>query len=187
VSGKPREIVSAELVQYATPSADPAEAVGDVEISTNEPWDSGRLVLLLVDQSNMRSEARGVLDAAARWVRSLGPKDRVGLFTFPVTGVRIDFTTDHEKVAAMLGRIVVQLALSGPARGAQVDLDVTPLGATTPVLQQTAPIVQTTGGQTVAHQTLKASRLAPGRYTLRAKIAGSGTSFARTFRVRATQ
>jgi hypothetical protein len=80
-------------------------------------------------------------------------------------------------------QIVVQLALSGAARDTQVDVDVTPLGGTTPRLHRVAPIVQTTGGQTVAHDTLPASELPPGRYTLSAKI--GGTVFSRTFRVRA--
>jgi hypothetical protein len=81
--------------------------------------------------------------------------------------------------------IVVQLALSGPARGTTVDVDLTPLGGTAPVLQLAVPIVQTTGGQTVAHQTLKAAQLPPGRYTLSARI--GGTTFSRTFRVRTPQ
>jgi VWFA-related protein len=104
VGGKPREIVSAELVEYAPPAADAPP--GDVEITTNEPLDAGRTVLMLVDQGTLRPEARFVVDGARRWVLSLGPKDRVGLMTFPLVGPRVDFTTDHGKVADVLAGIV---------------------------------------------------------------------------------
>jgi VWFA-related protein len=104
VGGKSREIVSAELVEFAAPSADAPP--DDVEITTNEPMNTGRVVLLIVDQNSLRPETRGVIQAAQRWVLSLGPKDRVGLITFPQSGPRVDFTTDHAKVADVLGKVV---------------------------------------------------------------------------------
>jgi VWFA-related protein len=104
VGGKSREIVSAELVEFATASADAPP--DDVEITTNEPMSAGRIVLLIVDQNSLRPETRGVLVAAQRWVQSLGPKDRVGLITFPQSGPRVDFTTDHAMVAEVLGKVV---------------------------------------------------------------------------------
>jgi VWFA-related protein len=104
VGGKTREIVSAELVEFTPPAKDAPPA--DAEITTNEPFNSGRIVLLMVDQNSLRSENRGVLDAAQRWVQSLGAKDRVGLITFPQSGPRVDFTTDHVKVADVLAKVV---------------------------------------------------------------------------------
>jgi VWFA-related protein len=104
VGGKAREIVSAELVEYATAVADAPP--GDVEITTNEPIDTARTVVMIVDQASLRPEARYVLAAARRWVLSLGPTDRVALMTFPISGPRVDFTTDHTKVADVLATIV---------------------------------------------------------------------------------
>jgi VWFA-related protein len=104
VGGKPREIVSTALVEFEAPSKDAPPA--DVEITTNEPINAGRIVLLMVDQNSLRSENRGVLDAAQRWIQSLGAKDRVGLITFPQSGPRVDFTTDHVKVADVLAKVV---------------------------------------------------------------------------------
>jgi hypothetical protein len=113
VDGKPREIVSAELVEYAKrETAAAAGAPGgaaappaDFEITTNAPTDRGRLVILIVDQESLTSESRPVLDAAQRWVLGLGPQDRVGLITFPNVGPRVDLSTDHAKVADALKRV----------------------------------------------------------------------------------
>jgi VWFA-related protein len=105
VGGQRREIVSAELVEYTPPSPD-APGGGDVEITTNDPLERGRTVLLMVDQVGLRPESRGVIEAAQRWVRSLGPQDRVGLVVFPRGGARIEFTTDHERIADALSRVV---------------------------------------------------------------------------------
>jgi VWFA-related protein len=110
IGGKAREIVSADYVDFgrAVPEAEP---VADAEISTNAPADTGRQIVLIVDQSSLRSEAAGVIEAAKRWVLSLPRRDRVGLITYPATGPRIDPTTDHARVAD----IVTRLTSSGTA------------------------------------------------------------------------
>lgn len=112
VDGKPREIVSAELVEYAKREADAASgasaataAPADAEITTNAPTDRGRLVIVIVDQESLTSESRPVLDAAQRWVLALGPQDRVGLITFPNVGPRVDLSTDHARVAEALKKV----------------------------------------------------------------------------------
>jgi VWFA-related protein len=105
VGGKRREVVSVDLVEYAMPSAE-APPSDDLDITTNEPDESGRTILLLVDQSSLRPEARGIIAAARRWVESLGPKDRVGLIGFPRGAARLDLTTDHARIAAGLDAMV---------------------------------------------------------------------------------
>lgn len=104
IGGKAREIVSVEFVDFgrAVPEAEP---VADAEITTNTPAEVGRQILLIVDQASLRSEAAGVIEAAKRWVLSLGRRDRVGLITYPATGPRIDPTTDHARVADMVTRL----------------------------------------------------------------------------------
>lgn len=107
IAGKPREVVSVDMVDYTTPAA-PAGAEAppaELEISTNEPKDNGRVILLLVDQASLRTESRTVVNAAREWVMSLGPKDLVGLMTFPLPGPHLEFTKDHAKLADMLTRV----------------------------------------------------------------------------------
>jgi hypothetical protein len=53
-------------------------------------------------------------------------------------------------------------------------------------VRRTGRIAQTTGGTTVAQETLPASMLPPGRYTLTAKIGSGGASLSRTFTVSAS-
>jgi VWFA-related protein len=60
---------------------------------------SGRAILILVDQGNIRSGmARGVMRSAVKFVDGLQPADRVAVVAIPGPGVLVDFTTEHEKV-----------------------------------------------------------------------------------------
>ena len=86
IGGKPRDVVSADLVEYAPPSSDASTAAADPEITTNEPKENGRIVLLIIDQASLASDARAVIDSARRWVLSMPAKDLIGLLTFPVAG-----------------------------------------------------------------------------------------------------
>src|SRR5688572_23567328 len=106
IGGKPREIVSVDLVEYAPPSSEAETAAGDLEITTNDPKEVGRVILLVIDQASLASDARTVIESAQKWVRSMPPKDLIGLLTFPAPGPSVDFTADHAKVAEALGKVV---------------------------------------------------------------------------------
>ncbi|MEO5818996.1 MAG: VWA domain-containing protein [Vicinamibacteraceae bacterium] len=108
ISGKPREVLSADLVEYGTASKDtsPDAAPPDLEITTNEPKENGRVILLVIDQASLGSETRSVIDSAKRWALALGPKDLLGLLTYPVPGPSVDFTADHSKIADALSKVV---------------------------------------------------------------------------------
>jgi len=67
IGGKPREIVSAELVQYSPPSTDAETAASDPEITTNEPKENGRVILLVIDQGGLGSDTKSVMDSARFW------------------------------------------------------------------------------------------------------------------------
>ena len=84
--------------------------------------------------------------------------------------------------------VTAQLALSGAIadKKPQVVFEVARVGSTAPLVRRTGRIAQTTGGTTVAQETLPASMLPPGRYTLSAKIGTGGASLSRTFTVSAS-
>jgi len=95
IAGRAREVVSAEFVEYAVGAR--VEAPANVDITTNAATPS-RTVLVVVDQSSLRLESRGVLEGAKRWLATLAPSDRLGLVGLPPPGPVVDFTTDHAKV-----------------------------------------------------------------------------------------
>jgi len=106
IGGKPRDVVSADLVEYAPPSSEGSTEAADPEITTNEPKENGRIVLLIIDQASLASDARAVIDSARRWVLAMPAKDLIGLLTFPSPGPSVDFTADHAKVAEALTHVV---------------------------------------------------------------------------------
>ena len=67
----------------------------------------GRLIVLLVDQGNIRTgAARAVMNSAKKFVDTLTPEDRVAVISVPGPGELVDFTTNHDKVREALLRIV---------------------------------------------------------------------------------
>ena len=115
IDGKPRRVVSADLVEYApgTPADEaPSSSVGpkatfssnDSPVAAAAP---GRLVFLAVDQGSFRPMAgRAATDAASRFLDRLQPQDRVGLIVFPTPGPTIAPSTDRTAVRQALDKIV---------------------------------------------------------------------------------
>jgi VWFA-related protein len=106
IGGKPREIVSAELVEYEKTAAVGAAPRVDPDISTNVQASGARHILIVVDQQSMASETRGGFDTVTKWIATLGAADRVGLVVLPAPGPRVEFTTDRAAIAAALGKVV---------------------------------------------------------------------------------
>ena len=114
VDGDKRQVVSAEYVR----SVDPMRVIGAPRKVASAPDDtffssnakgapSGRLVLLLIDQGNIRTgAARAVMNSAKKFVDTLTPEDKVAVVAVPGPGELVDFTTDHDKVREALLRIV---------------------------------------------------------------------------------
>ena len=109
VDGEPRRIVSADFVsQSAASGVAPSEQYG-----TNEGAAGGRLIMIVVDQGNIRQgSGQSLVKAAERLLRDLGPGDRVGLAAIP-GGRFVNFTSHVELVRQSLG----QLAGAAPSFG----------------------------------------------------------------------
>lgn len=112
VDGNPRRVTSVSFVQDAPlpagkmPEAAPATGGATALFSSNEGSQSGRLILLLIDEDNIRSGGgRAAIESARQFVDRLQPADRVGVLAFP-TGPRVEMSADHDAVRAALGRIV---------------------------------------------------------------------------------
>jgi len=113
IDGDRRQVSTVEYVR----SADPLRVIGaprkvDVPDETFSSSNakgapSGRLIVLLIDQGNIRTgAARSSMNSAKKFVDTLTPEDRVSVIAIPSPGELVDFTTDHDKVRESLLRVV---------------------------------------------------------------------------------
>lgn len=113
VDGRPRRVVSAEYVSLVDAAAgpEPREAPPSYFSSNVAAQQRGRLILLLIDQGNIRvGAARSIMTSALRFIDRLSPLDRIAVAAVPTPGVMVDFTTDHAKAREGLLRVAGQLA-----------------------------------------------------------------------------
>jgi VWFA-related protein len=104
VDGKPRAIDAFELI--AVRSNEGAAAGKLPDVSTNDVADPGRMILLVIDRSNLRvGDGRAALDGMKGLVANLSPRDRLGLVSLPGGGPIVQPTTDHQAVLTALGRV----------------------------------------------------------------------------------
>lgn len=113
IDGDTRQVSSVEYVRSADPLrtiGPPAKiAVPDETFSSSNAKGAprGRLIVLLIDQGNIRTgSARHVMNGAKKFVDTLTPEDRVAVIAVPGPGELVDFTTNHDRVRESLLRIV---------------------------------------------------------------------------------
>ena len=113
IDGQRRQVSTVEYVR----SVDPLRTIGAPHkvVVSDETFSSsnakgaprGRLIVLLVDQGNIRTgAARAAMNSARKFVDTLTPEDRVAVMAVPGPGELVDFTTNHDKVRESLLRIV---------------------------------------------------------------------------------
>jgi VWFA-related protein len=113
VDGDVRKVATAEYVRLVDPfrivgaPRKVAAPVDETFFSSNQKGaPSGRLILILVDQGNIRTgSARSSMMSAKKFVDSLEPEDRVAVVSVPSPGELVDFTVDHDKVREALLRV----------------------------------------------------------------------------------
>jgi VWFA-related protein len=109
VDGNPRRVVSAEWVPLSMPATDSKGPPPPDGYSTNESSTAGRLIVIAVDQPNIRfGGARAINQAANAFIDRLAPSDRVAVAGFGVGAPSTTFTADRERVKRAIGRMVGQ-------------------------------------------------------------------------------
>src|SRR5687768_4077349 len=104
VDGKRRQIASAEFISLNR-LVDPGPPAA--HYATNTQGRGGRLIMLVIDQNNIKAgTGRLVFEAAAKFIASLNPSDRVGLHLIPGPGPLIDFTANHALVSQLIRQAV---------------------------------------------------------------------------------
>lgn len=106
VDGQPRRVVATQFVGRPSLSGPrPADVAAD-HFTSNENADSGRLVVVAVDQRNIRPlEGSRALRAAARFLEALDSADQVGVASLAHLGP-IQFTRDRRLARGRLERLV---------------------------------------------------------------------------------
>jgi VWFA-related protein len=117
VDGRPRPVLSADLVRFfesqTTPAAVPRS--GEALVSTNAVLPNARRVIVAVDQTEIRpGTIAPLLAAASKFLDRLTPQDHVAFVTFPEPGPQVDFTTDRSRVRAAMQGVIGQPALNRP-------------------------------------------------------------------------
>ena len=115
IDGDRRQVISAEYIRLVDPlrvigKPAPVVVADETYASSNTKGaPPGRLIVLLIDQGNIRTgAARAVMNSAKKFVDTLTPEDRVSVIAVPGPGEHVDFTTNHDRVREALLRITGQ-------------------------------------------------------------------------------
>ena len=112
VDGNPRRVVTAEWVPLAAPASDEPVAPPPDGYSTNEGATGGRLIVMAIDQPNIRfGGAMAIQKAAQAFIDRLTPSDRVAVAGFGIGAPATPFTSDRERIKKALSRMVGQRQL----------------------------------------------------------------------------
>lgn len=103
VAGQPRAIQSVQFIR-SEPTTTPALSV-DADVTSNQRSTSGRALLIVVDESNLRPGSAVALVRNAKALLSrISPGDLVGLARIP-DGGGVEFTSNHAHIVDGLNRI----------------------------------------------------------------------------------
>jgi len=104
LDGKPRRVVSAELVNFTT--QDQLESGAVLRTPGMVPEDS-RVFIVAVDQMGLSAAAMMPIRESLRaFLKQLRPQDMVGLYEFPYRAPRLEVTHDHNIVSRALDRVL---------------------------------------------------------------------------------
>jgi len=105
IGGAPRRVRSAEWMPLATHQSSTPEAVPEGYTSNHHEAD-GRLIVLAVDQPNIRVESSVALASAlTRFVDRLSPSDRVAAVALGPVARATPFTADRDRLKQMTGTV----------------------------------------------------------------------------------
>jgi VWFA-related protein len=107
VDGRRRPVVSAQFIAPQARPGTPAPLDAS-HFTTNEDADAGRFIVIAIDEAHIRRlEGRPALQAAARFIDSLDPADRVAVTGLSRIGL-IEFTRDRNLLKKRLESLVGQ-------------------------------------------------------------------------------
>lgn len=122
IDGHTRAIRALEFVPVAgriEDGAASAPAPVAPPYGSNLTSDAGRAVVLIIDRDTIRPGGEVAMKAQInKFLRGLGPRDRVALLTAPYGGLKVDLTTDVSRISVALAAITGQASSSESATDA---------------------------------------------------------------------
>jgi hypothetical protein len=111
VNGRTRAIQSLRLIrQGEAPPDNPLavkRAVQPVPFATNGIAEAGRSLIVVIDDESFRpGRERPIRAALGNFIGALGHRDRLSLWTVPHGGMKVDLTTNHDRVSQALQILV---------------------------------------------------------------------------------
>ena len=105
VNGQPRPIASVQFISTAPTDVTPATP-RETASTSNESETTGRLLLFVVDEANLRvGSSRAVLRTAQTMFDRLAPGDLIGLARLPTGVGSVEFTADRKRIVDALMRV----------------------------------------------------------------------------------
>lgn len=105
VNGQERAINSLQFISTVPIDTTPATA-READVTSNEMASTGRLLLFVVDEANLRiGSSRSVLRTAQTLFDRLAPGDLVGLARLPNGAGNVQFTADRSRIINALARV----------------------------------------------------------------------------------
>jgi VWFA-related protein len=109
IDGTQRKVVSAEWISLVADRKAPPPPPPPDGYSSNESSTGGRLIVLAVDEPNIRfGGALAITKAANTFVDRLGPSDRIAVAGIGYGAPSTPFTADRERVKKAISRMVGQ-------------------------------------------------------------------------------
>ena len=113
INGRTKAIRSLQFVEVASLASGPA--AGQTARPLPPPFGSnstsghGRVFIIVIDDESLRpGKERPMRTAVGQMLAALSARDRVSVHTIPHGGMKIDLTTDHDKVAQAVSAITGQ-------------------------------------------------------------------------------
>jgi VWFA-related protein len=109
IDGNPRRVVSAEWIPMVKETADAPAVTVPEGFTTNETSTAGRLIVIAVDEPNIRfGGAMAIAKAANAFIDRLSPSDRIAVAGFGTGAPATVFTADRQRVKQAISRMVGQ-------------------------------------------------------------------------------
>jgi len=106
IDGNARKVVSAEWIPLVTDAGAPPPPPPPDGYSTNEQSTGGRLIVLLVDEPNIRfGGSMAIAKAANEFVDRLTPSDRIAVAGIGAGAPATPFTADRQRIKQAIGRM----------------------------------------------------------------------------------